>query len=179
MEKERHMHRFRTLVALAAALVAAAGCGSDSPTSPSAGPIVFTAQLSAQNEVPPIGNAESGALGSVTITMDVQRDASEAITSATASFSASLLGFPGGSTAILAHIHEGPAGVAGGVRVNTGLTAATGIAMPNGTGVISVSGVNVPVNIANGIISNPAGFYFNVHTPLNQGGAVRGQLVRQ
>ncbi len=173
------MYRSGFLVAVAAILVVAAACGSDSPTSPSAGPIVFTAQLSAQNEVPPISNAESGAVGSVTITLDVQRDASDAITSATASFSASLLGFPAGSTAILAHVHEGGSGVAGGVRVNTGLSAASGIPMPNGTGVLSVSGVNVPANIANSIVANPAGFYFNVHTPLNPGGAVRGQLVRQ
>ncbi|MBI2220006.1 MAG: CHRD domain-containing protein [Acidobacteria bacterium] len=173
------MHRFRVLAPLAALLAAAAGCGGDSPTAPSPGSIVFTAQLSAQNEVPPIGNAESGALGSVTIMMDVQRGASDAITSATASFSASLLGFPPGSTAILAHIHEGGSGVAGGVRVNTGLTPATGISMPNGSGVISVAGVNVPVNVANAMVANPAGFYFNVHTPVNPGGAVRGQLVRQ
>lgn len=173
------MHRFRALAPLAALLVAAAGCGDDSPTAPSPGSVVFTAQLSAQNEVPPISNAESGALGSVTIMMDVQRGASDAITSATASFSASLLGFPPGSTAILAHIHEGAAGVAGGVRVNTGLSAATGVNMPKGSGVISFSGVSVPVNIANAMIASPGGFYFNVHTPLNPGGAVRGQLVRQ
>jgi hypothetical protein len=29
-----------------------------------------------------------------------------------------------------------------------------------------------------GIVSNPAGYYFNVHTQLNGGGAIRGQLVR-
>jgi hypothetical protein len=28
------------------------------------------------------------------------------------------------------------------------------------------------------IYNNPAGFYFNVHTPVNPGGAVRGQLTR-
>ena len=32
---------------------------------------------------------------------------------------------------------------------------------------------------ATNIAANPAGFYFNVHTPLNPGGAVRGQLVKQ
>jgi hypothetical protein len=29
----------------------------------------------------------------------------------------------------------------------------------------------------NSIVANPAGFYFNVHTTLNPGGVVRGQLV--
>jgi len=28
------------------------------------------------------------------------------------------------------------------------------------------------------IMANPAAYYFNVHTALNQGGAVRGQLTR-
>ena len=28
------------------------------------------------------------------------------------------------------------------------------------------------------IVANPAGFYFNVHTPLNPTGAIRGQLTR-
>jgi hypothetical protein len=31
----------------------------------------------------------------------------------------------------------------------------------------------------NAIVANPAGFYFNVHTTLNPGGAVRGQLSAQ
>ena len=29
------------------------------------------------------------------------------------------------------------------------------------------------------IIDNPNGYYFNVHTTLNPGGAARGQLVKQ
>jgi hypothetical protein len=36
----------------------------------------------------------------------------------------------------------------------------------------------VTLDQAAGIIANPAGFYFNVHTALNPGGAVRGQLSR-
>jgi hypothetical protein len=33
--------------------------------------------------------------------------------------------------------------------------------------------------LINAILNNPAGYYFNVHTALNGGGAVRGQLVMQ
>jgi hypothetical protein len=32
--------------------------------------------------------------------------------------------------------------------------------------------------LAQRMIDNPNGFYFNSHTPLNPGGAVRGPLVR-
>jgi hypothetical protein len=37
----------------------------------------------------------------------------------------------------------------------------------------------VTAEVMNNILANPAGFYFNAHTVLNPGGAVRGQLVRQ
>ena len=32
--------------------------------------------------------------------------------------------------------------------------------------------------VVQGIVNNPAGFYFNVHSTLNGGGVVRGQLVK-
>ena len=173
------MSRLRLVIAVPALALAAAACGNDSPTAPNSGALVFTAALSAQNEVPPVSNAESEARGSATIFLDVQRDSAGAVTGSTATFSASLLSFPRGSSATLAHIHEGGAGVAGGVRVNTGLSPATAIQMPDGSGVLSVSGIPVNATITNAIIANPAGFYFNVHTPVNPGGAVRGQLVAQ
>ena len=55
----------KRLAAIGTALMFAAACGSDSPTTPTnnTGPIVFTAQLSANNEVPPITNADSNARG--------------------------------------------------------------------------------------------------------------------
>jgi hypothetical protein len=39
--------------------------------------------------------------------------------------------------------------------------------------------VNISQVDATNITAAPANFYFNVHTPLNGGGAARGQLVRQ
>jgi hypothetical protein len=38
---------------------------------------------------------------------------------------------------------------------------------------------DVGASLAGEIITNPAGFYFNVHSTLNPSGAVRAQLVRQ
>ena len=66
----------KRLAAIGTALMLAAACGSDSPTTPSGntGPIIFTAQLSAANEVPPITNADANARGTVTVTFNVPRD---------------------------------------------------------------------------------------------------------
>ena len=107
---------------LMAVLALAAACDDDSPTQPSnTGPIVFTAQLSAANEVPPITNAESTARGTTTITFNVPRDSTGAITGGgTATFGIQLNSFPTSSAAVIAaHIHPGAAGVNGSPLVNT------------------------------------------------------------
>ncbi len=68
------------LFAVALALGAPA-CDDDNPVGPSnSGPIVFTAELRASNEVPPITNAESTAQGTATITFSVPRDGSGNVT---------------------------------------------------------------------------------------------------
>jgi hypothetical protein len=172
-----------SILAVAMSLLVA-GCSDDPATpAPTATPpqnrFVFTAALAASNEVPPIANAESSASGSATLTMNTTRDAAGQITAATFDVSVTFAGFPPGNSATLAHIHTGAAGVAGGVLVAM-VPAAGEVTFPNGTGSYVRSGFPVsPVDIANQILANPAGFYFNVHTALNPGGAVRGQLVRQ
>jgi hypothetical protein len=159
--------------------LAAAGCDGDSPTAPT-GPTTatttFTVTLNAANEVPPIANAEAGATGTATITFRVTKDATGIITASTVDFAVTLANFPAGSTARLAHIHTGAAGVVGSVLVDTGLTPAAAIAMPAGTGSFSFAGVTVSAENANAVLANPAGFYFNVHSVLNGSGAIRGQL---
>ena len=162
--------------------VLAAACGSrNSPSSPSqANTVVFTAALSPANEVPPITNADQSGSGSGTFRMDLTRDGSGAITGAQATFVYSLNNFPANSQIILTHIHTGAAGTNGSPVVNSGLTAATAVPMPNGS-VVNQTFANIPVTAttAQQIIDNPSGFYFNVHTTLNPGGAARAQLVRQ
>jgi hypothetical protein len=164
--------------------LALAGCDDDSngPTGPSStGPIVFTVQMSAANEVPPVSNAEANARGTATITFSVPRDSSGNVTGGgTANFSVQLSGFPAGSAAIAAHIHPGAAGVNGNVLVPVvGVSATAPIVMGDGTATLNLSGSPITQDQATQIVANPAGYYFNVHTPVNPGGAVRGQLVRQ
>ncbi len=168
-----------TIIALCGVSVAC-GDDDDSPTSPSnSNRVVFTAQLTAANEVPPVTNTEASGSGTATITMNLTRSGST-ITGGTFDMQFSLSGFPAGSSAIMAHIHTGAAGVAGPVLVNSGLSAGTAISLAAGSGSFSATAIAASdVSIFQQIIDNPSGFYFNVHTVANPNGAVRGQLVRQ
>jgi hypothetical protein len=166
----------RASLAVAVALVAV-GCGSSS-TSPSTSPTnpTFTVQMLPANEVPAITNAEAGASGNAVITFVPTKDGSGNVTSVTASVTVNLTGFPAGSTVTLSHIHTGAAGVAGGVLVPFPPGTVT---LTNGAGSFTSTATPPPTpDQFNGFINNPAGFYFNVHTALNPGGVMRGQLVR-
>lgn len=170
------------ILMFAVAAFGASACDDDNPIDPSNQPVIFTAQLSAANEVPPVTNAESNARGTAIVTFNLTRDGSGAITSGTVTWEVTVNGFPAGARAIAMHIHNGPVGVPAGVFVNSGLTAATGITFTDGTGTINLQGVTNDTTTAarlQAVIDNPAGNYVNVHTPTNPGGAIRGQLVRQ
>jgi hypothetical protein len=171
--------------AIACAAILLAACGSNTQPSPTPvtppNTIVFTSQLSAANEVPPVSNAESNGRGSVTITFNLTRDASGAITAASATFVYSLSGFPGGTTLTASHIHNNVAGQNAGIFISTTQTAASGAVTDGAGNVNNVTFQNITVSPASNaqlVIDNPAGYYFNVHTQLNGGGAVRGQLTR-
>ena len=159
----------------------AAGCGSKStattPSTPASTNVTFTAALLPSNEAPnPVSNAESVASGSASIVFVLSKDAAGAITTAVGTATVTLQGFPAGSTITLAHIHTGPAGVAGGVLI--GFVPGGAVTLTNGAGSFSQTATITGSDAAN-IINNPAGFYFNVHSALNPGGVMRGQLKLQ
>ncbi len=169
---------------LALVLIFGISC-DDSPTSPSDPNVArFTAVLLPSNEVPAVTNADAGASGTMQLTMTVTRDAASNITGATYDFVVNFTGFPANTTLTGAHIHNAGAGVNTGVVVGLPLTAtdtavATGQATITKTGLQSTSATVPAAQVASGIFNNPAGNYFNVHTTLNTGGAIRGQLVKQ
>ena len=136
----------------------------------------FTAALSPANEVPAITNAESKGSGDVTIVLHLTRDASKAITAATADFKGSLKGFPAETAITAAHIHRGATGTNGAVVVNP-MVKAGEIALSGGAGSFSKMGVAVTPAVAQEIVNGPANFYFNVHSTMNGGGVARGQLM--
>jgi hypothetical protein len=168
-----------SVLSVALALVAV-GCGSSSSTTtsptPAANP-VFSASLSPANEVPPVTNSESGVTGSANITINPTKDSSGNITSATATFAVTVGGFPAGSTINIAHIHEGASTCVCPVVVNTTISPGD-VTISNGLASFTKT---VPISdpaIAQRIVANPGGFYFNIHTVLNPGGVARGVLVK-
>jgi hypothetical protein len=161
-------------------LFAAAACDDDAvPTdpSPSSDAPTFTSELLPGNEVPPVTGPDAAGRGSVTMTLNLTRDGAQNITAATADFQVSLTGFPANTTLTGAHIHPGRAGSNGGIIINTGITSGE-INLPAGATTFSRTGRNVTPEVAQNLLNDPAGFYFNVHTTLNTGGAVRGQMIR-
>ena len=169
----------KRLSALAIALsVLAAGCSNDHPTAPSATKPTFLATLSAANENPPITGAEGAGRGTSMITFDTTVAAGN-ITAATATFVVNITGLPPGTPIILSHIHDGAATVNGPVRVNLALGAGEIVVPASGSVAFTKGPITVAPALAQTIINNPAGFYFNSHSAINPGGVVRGQLVRQ
>jgi hypothetical protein len=157
------------LVAATTLLFGAAGCGSSSstPTTPS-DTTIFTVQLSALNEVPPVSNGEATARGTAVITIHKSTN--------TIDFSVSLNSFPAGAAVNIAHIHgPAPAGQNATIVVPTALAAGQ-VVLTNGSGTFSFNSVSVAADLISQILANPQNFYFNAHTTANPTGAIRGQL---
>jgi hypothetical protein len=149
------------------AVGAAAGCGSKTPTTPS-DTTTFNVQMTPQNEVPPVTNAESVARGTAVITIHKSTN--------TVDFNVTVNSFPAGSSLTAAHIHPGAAGVGGSVLLGTGLTAGNAPAIVNGSASFSFTGVSATADQVSQILAAPQNFYFNVHTAANGPGVMRGQL---
>ena len=162
-------------------LLFAVSCGSSSSTTGPTGSTkpTFTATLLPANEVPPISGTEASGGGNVTVTFDTTTNSAGQITAATATFVVNLSGFPAGTAINVAHIHQGPPTCVCKVVVSTTLAASDQVAT-NSVGSITFvkAGVPATADIVQGIINDPSGFYFNVHSTNNPGGVARGVLAR-
>lgn len=152
-------------------------CGADSPESPSTDAVTrLTAVLLPANEVPAIVGAEAGGSGTATVMLKQTLDSSGYATAATFDVTVTAVGFPNGTALTDAHIHTGNPGANGGVLVSLGLTAGE-VVLANGGGTFTKTGITLTADQANAIKANPVGFYINIHTAANPGGAARGQLT--
>ena len=170
-------HRLACFALLAGLVVSGCSKSSTAPSTTTPAPPKFTVALSPTNEVPAVTNADATGSGTATITMNVFKDSAGNITAATADFAVSLAGFPAGTVLTGAHIHPGAAGTNGAVIVQTTLASGE-VTLTAGSGAFSKGSITVDAALAQAIINTPSGYYFNVHTTLNTGGAVRGPLVR-
>jgi hypothetical protein len=172
--------RMRVLT-LAAAIVAATSCSDKKNPVEASGTAdpEFSAQLLPSNEVPAVSNGDQFGSGTVKVTLHPTRNSSGQITSATADFTVTLVGFPGGTVLTGAHIHQARAGQNAGIIWNTGLGNGE-ITLQNGAGSFTKTGTTITDSavVAQNLINDPAGFYFNVHSAINLSGAARGQLGR-
>lgn len=138
--------------------------------------VTVSVLMSPANEVPPIAGLTASA--GMEVTINITRDGTGAITSATARFLGSVT-FPGSITVTGLHIHEGVTGANGGVRIDSGLSAANPLAFANGTGLIDrTSNAITDTALLTRLLTNPTGFYVNLHTSVNPAGALRAQIVK-
>jgi len=169
---------FRFLAILVLGLGLAA-CDNDAPASPQSGSVsalTLTANLLPANEVPVIAGDEAGGSSKATLTFNLTKDYDGAVTGASFDLDLTATGFPAGTTLTKAHIHAGSPGANGGIFVNAGLADGE-VAFPSGTGSFSKKGITITVDQVNAILTNPSGFYFNIHTARNPDGVARGQLT--
>lgn len=169
----------RLFAGIAATVILVAACGGTAAVStptptPTASPTpvptvanTFKADLKSANEVPPITGAEASCTGTATVTF----------TATTAKFDVAISGCPSTTKINIGHIHEGAAGVAGPVKINTGVVAGE-LTLASG-GVTFSKTATADAALITQIMANPAGYYVNFHSdPPNQGGVIRGQLAK-
>jgi hypothetical protein len=168
----------KRLAFLLAAVVLFTPACDDDPASPSDLPLRFTADLRPGNEVPPVTNADATATGTMTLIVNVTRDASNNITAVTSTeFQVNMSGFPAGTVLTGAHIHNAPAGSNASIFIDTGLLNGE-LTLAAGSGSFTKTPSGVRVEQVQNMVNGPSNFYFNVHSRLNPGGAIRAQLVR-
>jgi hypothetical protein len=172
-----------TLLALALSLLSA-GCDEVLAPATPTGVVTFVSQMSGSQEVPAAAAPEAAAAGTASITMAPSGGGAYV-----ASFTfqigglvkAGVLPAPldSGSVIVAGHIHTGAAGVVGAPVVPLPISQTAPIVTPTGTVLLTISNVAVTADVASAMIANPSAFYFNLHTALNPGGVVRGQLIKQ
>jgi len=136
--------------------------------------VADTVAMTTASEVPPVTTVN--AFGTATITVKPTRNvATGAITGGSVNFTVNY-NFPGSVTITGLHIHQAAAGVNGSIVINTGVSGGNPVVSSTGTGVINATVASVSATLIQGLLSNPAGFYVNLHTSVNPGGVIRGQL---
>jgi len=142
----------------------------------------FQVTMLPSNEVPPV--AGLNATGPSSVSIYVLRNPDGTVAAGTVLFDVDYLGFPAPTTFTGLHIHNAGPGANAGVIFPAGLDAAANkVVSDTGAGNIYrlVNVTNTPaldrLAILNDLVKNPNGYYLNIHTTVNGGGAMRAQLA--
>ncbi len=166
----RHGLTATALAATGALVLATPAAATPAPSAPPAAvasdhvaaPVVLTASLSGEDEVPAPGTDAAGdpdGTGDAVVVVDRDR--------VDFALSWNHIGAP-----IMGHVHLGDAGVNGPVDVPFFTSP-----LPDGTYGVTGSVTDLDPGTLAAIADDPAGFYVNLHSAEHPGGAVRGQLT--
>ena len=140
---------------------------------------VFQVTMQPGNETPPV--AGLAATGPTEIPVYILRNADGTVAAGAVVFDVNHRGFPAPTTFTGLHIHQAGPGVAGGIVIPSGVDgAANKVVSDSGNGnIFRIVNVSTPaaVTALNALVQNPNGFYVNLHTTVNGGGAMREQLT--
>ena len=140
--------------------------------------VEFPVTMLSSNEVPPITGITGDAVAKVTAY--TARNGDGTVAAGAVLFDVDYRNFVAGTTFTGLHIHDGPAGVAGPVTINTGLTGSNTVKSDTGAGniykLITVD-TGAALNTLSTITQTPENAYINLHTVVSPGGIVRSQLI--
>jgi uncharacterized protein (TIGR03437 family) len=142
--------------------------------------VPFLALMESKNEVPAVPENHSG---NVIIWVHAILDAQGNPTSGSVDFDISPR-FANAVTVTGLHIHNAATGVNGAIVVPTDVNATTNSiaieanARPRIQKQVQFPAANVTLATIKDMVDNPQNYYVNIHTTVNGGGAMRGQLMR-
>lgn len=164
------------------AILAVAACADQTPTniasnssrtpsfssaSEDAPPVVFNVVLRAENEPNGASSSESKGHAQVKVLQDGTIEFTFTVNNKSS------------ETYTRAHIHKAPAGVNGGIHwdfLEPNITDPDDPISDQPSQLRGVARRRPTGDLAAAILANPSGYYVNVHSTINLGGAVRGQL---
>ncbi len=156
--------------AMSLVLIGAAAGKSPSKSPKQSATPVFKLSLKPSQEVPRIKGLRASGTGS--LTFDLERNSSGAITSGEVIFYVNY-SFPGSVEINGLHVHKAARGVIGPVVINSGMTTFTDA---DGQGNVTTVVAGVDPALLQAILDKPRDYYVNLHTAVNPGGAMRDQL---
>jgi len=141
---------------------------------------VMEAELSTLNENPPVMGRDASGTAMIQMRLDRAQTTGANPTASKATVMVNISATTSQAEVVTAaHIHRGRSGANGPIVLDFNLTTSTNTAVNQASTINTTFEVTDPakLTIIQEILSNPGGFYVNVHTQSFPGGHIRGQLM--